>query len=65
VKGKFQGKIVNTRCVKFFENNSNRQKGQSVDLDEKFILKTNSVKDYISSSKLHLSLGLCSNDHHI
>jgi len=41
VKGKFQGKIVNTRCVKFFENKSNRQKGRSVDLDEKFILKRN------------------------
>ena len=61
VQGKFQKKIVNTRYIKFFKNKSNRQKRRSVDLDEEFIVKTNSTKVYAPSAELHFSLILCWN----
>jgi hypothetical protein len=57
-KGKLQGKIVNTWCIKFFENKSIRQNGKRVDVDETFTVITNNAKAYIPSAGLHLSMKL-------
>jgi hypothetical protein len=49
VKGKFQGKIVNTRNIQFYKSKVNRKKERSVDSDEQYILKTTDAQPFIGS----------------